>query len=114
MYKLVLVARKDLKMSAGKLAAQCGHAVLAAIRKTKRRNVIEKWHFSGEQIIVLKCRDLAELMKIKHLAEDIAIITSVVRDAGLTQVEPGSITVLALGVSKTTLLDKICSRLKLY
>ena len=114
MYKLVLVARKDLKMSAGKLAAQCGHAVLSAVRKTKRKEVLEIWRFSGEPIVVLKCRDLEQLMKIKHLAEDISIITSVVKDAGLTQVEPGSITVLALGVSKTTLLDKICKNLKLY
>jgi peptidyl-tRNA hydrolase, PTH2 family len=114
MYKLVLVARKDLKMSAGKLAAQCGHAVLAAVNKTKRKSVVENWQFSGEPIIVLKCSDLKQLMKIKHLAEDISIITSVVRDAGLTQVEPGSITVLALGINKITLLDKICCRLKLY
>ena len=114
MYKLILVARKDLKMSAGKLAAQCGHAVLAAVNRTKRKRVIENWQFSGESIIVLKCADLQELIKIKHLAEDISIITSVVKDFGLTQVDPGTTTVLALGISKISLLDKICKNLKLY
>lgn len=114
MYKLVLVARKDLKMSAGKLAAQCGHAVLSAVRKTKRKEVLDIWRFTGEPIIVLKCKDLQELIKIKHLAEDISIITSVVKDAGLTEVEPNTITVLALGVNKTEKLSFITKKLKLY
>ena len=36
MNKLCLVVRKDLKMSAGKIAAQCCHATIGILKKNKK------------------------------------------------------------------------------
>ena len=34
---MVIVTRRDLKLSVGKLAAQCGHAVMECALRAKRR-----------------------------------------------------------------------------
>ncbi len=41
-FKQVIVARTDLKMGKGKLAAQVAHAALASAEESRRRN--EEWY----------------------------------------------------------------------
>ena len=38
--KQVMIVRKDLRMSCGKLCAQCCHASLEALEKMKRENIL--------------------------------------------------------------------------
>jgi len=112
--KQVIVIRKDLGMKPGKIAAQCAHASVEAIEKTeiKTPGVVQEWKAGGMPKIVLKVnseKELLELfMQIKKL-----IPTALIRDAGRTQVEPGSITCIGIGPAKKSEIDKFTGKLKL-
>ena len=112
MYKQVIVVRNDLKLKKGKLAAQVAHASLGAFLKS-RKSLREKWLKEGAKKVVVKVKDLKELLKIKKEAEKRRIPNSLVRDAGKTQLEPGTITCLGLGPCKEETLDKLTGGLKL-
>jgi len=47
--KLVLVVRTDLKMTTGKIAAQCGHATLACYKALVKKNpkLLRHWELTG-------------------------------------------------------------------
>jgi len=42
-HKVVVLARSDLNMSAGKLAAQVGHASIAAYKNCTKPNEVQLW-----------------------------------------------------------------------
>lgn len=56
--KMVLCVRADLNMSKGKVAAQCGHAVLACYRIARRvtPEYVKAWLFRAQAKITLKVR----------------------------------------------------------
>ena len=58
---------------------------------------------------LLMCRDA-----IKKAAEESGISTSVIMDAGRTQIAAGSRTVLALGPAPIAKIDAVAGHLKLY
>ena len=99
-------------MSVGKIAAQCSHATIGILKKN-RKYKIKMWSGMGEKIVVLKCKDAEEMYIIKRKAERNSIPTYLVMDAGLTEVEPGAITVLALGLEIEDKLNLVVSNLKL-
>jgi PTH2 family peptidyl-tRNA hydrolase len=112
MYKQVIVVRNDLKLKKGKLAAQVAHASLGAFLKSEK-NLRKKWLKEGAKKVVVKVKDLKELLNIKKEAEKMKIPNFLVRDAGKTQVDPGTITCLGLGPCKEEILDKVTGGLKL-
>ena len=61
--KMVLVVRNDLNMTKGKVAAQCGHATLAAYKKSVKQNadVLKYWESRGQMKIALKANNEEEL-----------------------------------------------------
>jgi peptidyl-tRNA hydrolase, PTH2 family len=107
MPKLVVVARKDLKLSAGKLAAQVGHAAVDCAMKAKRHQpaVFEAWYEEGQKKVVVK----AELA-----AEKAGLTTALIADAGHTELAPGTITVLGVGPGRDIDVDKVTGHLALY
>ncbi len=110
--KQVIVVRKDLKMGKGKLAAQVAHASLSAflISDEKKR---EEWLASGQKKIVLRAEDEGELINLYKKARNTGLKPVLIRDAGLTQVEEGTITALAVGPDAEEKLNKIFKSLKL-
>jgi PTH2 family peptidyl-tRNA hydrolase len=114
--KLVLVVRNDLKMGKGKVAAQCSHASVMAFQQAMRRQpkILNSWQGSGQQKVVLKTDDVTSLLAIQREATNAGIITSLVRDAGHTQVAAGSMTVLGVGPAPEELIDKVTGHLKLF
>lgn len=92
-HKMYILVNNDLKMGKGKLCAQVGHAVAAWIRRLEKSptDAYKKWVAHLEPKIVLK----AELNVILALRKRYQQQTEIVVDAGLTQIAPGSITVLA-------------------
>jgi len=98
MVKQVIIVRGDLKLGKGKIAAQACHASLGAYRKAKNHNkdVVREWENEGEKKVVLS-GTLEELMEFKRWADDNKVLSYLVKDAGYTQVEPGTITALGLG-----------------
>jgi len=116
-FKMVLVVNSDLKMGMGKVAAQVGHAVLGLYRlldsgSGKGRTGLEEWERNGAKKIVVRGKDATHLMELKRSASEFGLPCLVVQDAGRTQVEPGSLTVLAV-FGRCKDVDTITGHLKL-
>ncbi|MEM2943211.1 MAG: peptidyl-tRNA hydrolase Pth2 [Methanomassiliicoccales archaeon] len=114
-YKMVIVVRKDLRLSPGKMAVQVAHAAVnCAIQSMKKRpEWFEKWYDEGQKKVVVKVENLSELYEIKGTAEAIGLITSLVVDAGLTELPPGTTTCLGIGPAPEETLDKVTGHLGL-
>lgn len=111
-YKQCIVTRDDLKLTKGKLAVQVAHAaVMASDFADKRQR--EDWIRDGQKKVVLKTATLSDLFILKEMARREGLPTALVTDAGLTQVPPGTITVLGIGPGPIEKLDKIVGKLKL-
>lgn len=110
--KLVLVVRKDLKMGVGKIASQCSHASIMAYQKSSKITLL-KWAMAGQKKIVVGCPNEQALLDIRDKAKQHRLLTSTVRDAGHTQVERDTTTVLAVGPAKEELIDQVTGHLSL-
>ena len=139
--KMILCVRRDLKMGAGKMCAQCAHAATAAAsycllpatsavasaasssspaskaeRRLRAAHVAwygqweERW---GTKKIAVGIPDLAALEAAVAGAASIGVPFFVVRDAGRTQVESGTATVVAIGPAPASLVDRITGSFKL-
>ncbi len=112
MYKQVIVVRKDLKMDKGKIAAQVAHASLEAYKKAYTKDVIG-WEAEGMKKVVVGVKDIKEFMRIKENVKRAKIPYSVVRDAGRTQIRPGTVTAMGIGPAKEEKINRITKNLKL-
>lgn len=112
--KMVLVVRMDLKMGKGKIAAQCCHAALGAFKKAKSKNVafLKNWEHDGARKIAVKVNTEDELLTIYALAKSLGLVTSIIQDAGRTQIEPGSKTVVGV-FGPEELVDQVTRHLSL-
>ena len=111
-YKQVILVREDLKLPKGKMAAQVSHASVDATLKSDKK-IVGLWRQSGAGKIVLKAKDEKELFKYKQIAEDSGLKTALIKDAGHTVVEPGTITCLGIGPDSTEKIDRITGKLKM-
>lgn len=121
-YVMYLVVNQDLKMSPGKLGAQIGHAVQhiceqyayysAALELNPtpidphRMSAYQKWKKDNVGKIVLRAKG-SEWEKVKEAADH------VVRDAGHTELEPGSETVAVFWPMAKSNRHKLLKRLQL-
>jgi PTH2 family peptidyl-tRNA hydrolase len=114
-YKLVVVVRDDLNLSAGKMAVQVAHASLACSMKARgvRDRWFQRWYQEGQRKIVLKAADLQELKQLAAVADGLGLVTALVQDAGLTEIPPGTITCLGMGPAPERVLDEVTGHLKL-
>ncbi len=115
MYKQTIVVRADLGMGKGKLAAQSSHASLSAFRHVQRTDpeIAREWEDSGQMKVVLKVQSEEELLEYYNKAKSAGIPCELIRDAGHTQVEPGSLTCFGAGPWDEKELDKVFGKLKL-
>ena len=112
--KQVIVIRKDLKLGKGKMAAHVAHVSLAAYRKVKKGHpdVAEEWEAWGEKKIVASVESERELIELFERVKR-EVPCELIRDAGLTQIEPGTITALGIGPWEDGVIDKFTKDLKL-
>ena len=110
--KLAIVVRKDLGMSCGKIAGQVGHASIIAYRYGYEPTM-DKWYNEGQKKIVLKVPDLSTLIAIKNNAVLNKIEYYEVIDFGLTQIEPNTLTCIAIGPDGDEKIDAVIKDLKL-
>jgi len=111
MYKQVIILRTDLKTEKGKLISQAIHAALGALRLTEKK-IVKKWEIKGAKKVVLKAR-LDELKEIERKLRKEKIFYFLVKDAGLTQLKPSTVTALGIGPIEEEKIDKITGKLKL-
>ncbi len=113
MYKQAIVVRKDLKWGKGKLLAHVIHAAIGSLRKADE-DTVRKWESEGAKKVVLKIRGGKEIKKLQKLVAKEKIPNFLVADAGLTQLEKGTVTALGIGPAEEKKIDKITGKLKLF
>ncbi|KAK8853362.1 peptidyl-tRNA hydrolase [Kwoniella newhampshirensis] len=113
--KLVLVVNDELKMTKGKIAAQAGHATLACALTLKEANprLFRAWQNQGQPKIALRCANTEELDTLAAQALSLNICARTIRDAGRTQVAPGSKTIVGIGPGPARLINTVTGKLKL-
>ncbi|KAI0602204.1 peptidyl-tRNA hydrolase PTH2-domain-containing protein [Biscogniauxia sp. FL1348] len=120
--KLVLVVRTDLGMTKGKIAAQCSHATLACYKALNKRragddaaaaSILRRWERLGQAKIAVQVKSEAELLGLMSRARGLGVTAEVIQDAGRTQIDPGSLTVLGVGPAPRSLVDQVTGGLKL-
>lgn len=92
------------------------YSVLACYKSAikKRPSEVQIWEEgSGSAKIVLSVKSEAEIKNLKAKADSNNIPNYLVRDAGRTEVDPGTITVCAIGPGKGSEIDIITGHLEL-
>lgn len=107
--------RTDLKMGRGKIAAQVAHAAVSASDETRKLKSIwyKQWIEQGQKKIIVRTSSLAILYMKEAQARKLGITAKLIRDRGLTQLPPGTVTALGLGPAPDNELDRITSDMKL-
>ncbi|KAG7478391.1 hypothetical protein MATL_G00080050 [Megalops atlanticus] len=116
MFKMVFVVNMELSMGVGKVAAQVGHAAVglyqALQEKNSWREMAWKWDHAGAKKVVLQGTNVAHLLELQALAMSLSLPTYLVQDAGRTEVEAGSRTVLAI-MGEEEMVNNVTGSLKL-
>jgi len=114
-YKQVILIRTDLKMGTGKKCAQSCHASVSAsdLVRIKNKVIWKNWKNTGQKKVVLKVMGMDDLNEIVVKLEKKNIPYFLVKDAGLTQLSPGTTTALGIGPVLSRELDEITGNLKL-
>lgn len=110
--KQVIIVNGSLKLPKGKLAAQVAHAAVASFLDADA-TAQRQWLNSGMPKIVLKAATEIELIDIQQQAVACNLPAHLIRDAGKTVVEAGTITCLGLGPAEPAKIDALTTHLKL-
>lgn len=113
--KMVIVVRWDLKLSAGKMSVQVAHAAVNCALAAKKRTPewFDRWYSEGQKKVVVKVPTLDDLYPLKVAAEDLRLTTSLIVDAGMTEIPPNTVTCLGIGPGPNDVVDKVTGGLKL-
>jgi peptidyl-tRNA hydrolase, PTH2 family len=115
--KLMLVVRTDLGMTKGKIAAQCGHATLAVYKAlvdngASAQPLLRRWEYGGQAKVAVKCDSEEDLLVLQGQAISLGLAARVIRDAGRTQIQAGSATVLGV-LGPKSVVNQVTGNLKL-
>ncbi len=113
--KQVILVRKDLKMSEGKMAAQVAHASVMSYMEASKKDekVTRQWLDSGQKKIVIGVENEEALLKFYKAFKHEAVPCAIVNDAGLTQLPAGTTTTVGIGPDFATKIDRFTKGLKL-
>ena len=118
-YKQVIAVRTDIKMSKGKTAVQAAHAAVEAVllivdtRKPEWMEWLREWRRQGQKKVAVRVANEAELVKVYNEARALGLPASLIADAGLTELPPGTRTAAAVGPAPSQLVDRVTGRLRL-
>lgn len=112
MYKQVIAVRDDLRLSKGKLAVQAAHASLEAYKHAGRK-AREAWEGEGAKKVVVRVPGLRELRELHRRAASLKIPCALIRDAGRTEVNPGTVTALGMGPAEEGRVDGLTGNLRM-
>ena len=144
MYKQIIIARKDLNMSTGKLAAQVSHASMAfltneicnewskwinddgtsyySVELTFDKDLFEQWIDGEFTKCVLKAKNKSQLLKAKTLAEEMGMTENedffCIYDNCHTELTPEdngrTLTCIGFKPMDNEVIDKIGKKYQLY
>lgn len=98
-------------MSVGKLAAQVAHASYTSAMRSK--SMLSQWEREGQKKVVLIAKTVDEIIMLAEKCKKLDIPHSVISDAGMTELEPGTITTLGIGPFDEKSIDKVTGSLPL-
>jgi peptidyl-tRNA hydrolase len=110
--KQVIVVNEALRLPRGKLAAQVAHAAVDAYVRAPR-DVQRRWLKEGMPKVVLRCETEDDLLELHAAATAAGLPTSLIRDAGHTVLEPGTITCAGIGPAAAADLEPLTGTLRL-
>ena len=114
-YKQVIAVRTDLGMSRGKIAVQVAHGSLSASENARvsQQELWRAWFREGQKKVAVKVSSEEELIELRRQAINHRLPHALIRDAGMTELPPGTITVLGIGPARAEVMDKVTGDLKL-
>lgn len=114
-YKQVIAVRIDLGMSKGKTAVQVAHGSVSSAERVRvsHQDVWRAWLREGQKKVAVKVGSEEELLDLRRRASSHSLPHALIRDAGMTELPPGTITVLGIGPALAENVDKLTSDLKL-
>ena len=114
-FKQVLVVRTDLKMSRGKIAVQAAHAAVSAAEESRKHKPTawRKWLWEGQKKVAVKVSGEPALLALREKAEKAGLPVHLIRDRGLTELPPGTVTALGIGPARADAVDKLTRDLSL-
>ena len=117
--KMVFLVRQDLKMGAGKIAAQVAHAAIGLYDdifegdNDYQKNALDYWFNLGQKKVVLKADNLNIMLEVVKKCKELKLQYCMISDAGHTQIPAGSITVLGIGPDTSEKINQITGSFKL-
>ena len=136
MYKQIIIARKDLNMSHGKLAAQVSHGSMAFLSWFIRNNtdieghidawidegILRNWIDGEFTKCVLQAKNKHQLLKAKTMAEELGMLEGrdfwLITDNCHTELEPEedgrTLTVIGFKPMDSEIIDIIGKKYHLY
>ncbi|KAF4121964.1 LOW QUALITY PROTEIN: peptidyl-tRNA hydrolase, PTH2 family [Geosmithia morbida] len=103
-----------------------GYLISPSLREERRRNlhdpieseesdraILSRWEKQGQAKIAVQIKSEDELLELRRLARNAGLTAEFIQDAGRTQIEAGSMTVLGIGPAPKSAVDKITGHLKL-
>ena len=114
-YKQVIAVRTDLGMSKGKIAVQVAHGSVSSAERARitKPDIWKAWFHEGQKKIAVKVASEEELFQLKQGAILEKIPHALIRDAGMTELPPGTVTVIGIGPAQAAHIDKLTGNLKL-
>lgn len=110
-YKQAIILTEKEEMTKGKMIAQACHASLTAYERATEEKQ-QKWKQQGQKKIILDIGD-KKLEEIHQQAKTTDVPASLVKDAGKTQLDPGTKTAVGIGPDKEQRIDNITGQLGL-
>ncbi len=114
-YKQVIAGRSDLSMSKGKTAVQVAHGSVSAAERARvtKQEVWRAWFREGQKKVAVKVGSEEEIMELRKEAITHNLPHAIIRDAGMTELPPGTLTVIGIGPAKAEEIDEVTKDLKL-
>lgn len=114
-YKQVIAVRTDLGMSKGKTAVQVAHGAISSAERARiiKEPVWRAWLKEGQKKVVVKVSTESALITLNRQAAMDDLPHALIKDAGMTELPPGTATVVGIGPAKSEEIDKITGELKL-
>lgn len=114
-YKQVIAVRTDLGMSRGKMAVQVAHGSVSAAERARvtKQEEWRSWMREGQKKVAVKVISEEEVLELSRQAITHSLPHAIIRDAGMTELPPGTLTVIGIGPAKTQAVDEVTKDLKL-
>jgi len=114
-YKQVIAVRTDLGMSKGKTAVQVAHGSVSAAERARitKQEEWRAWMREGQKKVAVKVGSEEEILELRRQAITHNLPHAIIRDAGMTELPPGTLTVIGIGPAKAEAIDKVTKDLKL-